>query len=209
MGAVRGNVHISDCRIEELSEVSNVNNWTGGFVGYSTGITKYEALTQALGTVVKGLSQLLNLLPFLGLGDLLTVLLNGGALDVGKLIPAGYVNPIYQNCSVSYTQGAAVNGNGKQYVGGFAGETIGTLMQNCTIKNVDTVSGSNYVGGFIGRSANAVIAGLLSNLGVDLLDNFPVNTILMNCRANGVGQVQGGCRRRQRRAVMPVVSSVP
>lgn len=75
-------------------------------------------------------------------------------------------------------------------MGGFAGETIGTLMQNCTIKNVDTVSGSNYVGGFIGRSANAVIAGLLSNLGVDLLDNFPVNTILMNCRANGVGQVQ-------------------
>ena len=189
VGAVRGNVHISDCRIEELSEVSNVNNWTGGFVGYSTGITKYEALTQALGTVVKGLSQLLNLLPFLGLGDLLTVLLNGGILKVSDLIPIGYVNPIYQNCSVSYTQGAVVNGNGKQYVGGFAGETIGTLMQNCTIENVDTVSGSNYVGGFIGRSANAVIAGLLSNLGVDLLDNFPVNTILMNCRADGVGQV--------------------
>lgn len=189
VGAVRGNVHISDCRIEELSEVSNVNNWTGGFVGYSTGITKYEALTQALGTVVKGLSQLLNLLPFLGLGDLLTVLLNGGILKVSDLIPIGYVNPIYQNCSVSYTQGAVVNGNGKQYVGGFAGETIGTLMQKCRIENVDTVSGSNYVGGFIGRSANAVIAGLLSNLGVDLLDNFPVNTILMNCRADGVGQV--------------------
>ena len=33
VGAVRGNVHISDCRIEELSGVSNVNNWTGGFVG--------------------------------------------------------------------------------------------------------------------------------------------------------------------------------
>lgn len=190
VGAVRGNVHISDCRIEELSGVSNVNNWTGGFVGYSTGITKYGDITQALGFVVKGLSLLLNQIPFLGLGDLLTALINGGALDVGKLIPAGYVNPIYQNCSVSYTQGSVVNGNGKQYVGGFAGETIGTLMQNCTIENVGTVSGSNYVGGFIGRSANAVIAGLLSNLGVDLLDNFPVNTILMNCRANAVGQVQ-------------------
>lgn len=189
VGAVRGNVHISDCRIVELSGVSNVNNWTGGFVGYSTGITKYEDITQLLGGVVGGLSQLLNLIPFLGLGDLLTALINGGALKVGDLIPIGYVNPIYQNCSVSFTQGAAVNGNGKQYVGGFAGETIGTLMQNCTIENVDTVSGSNYVGGFIGRSANAVIAGLLSNLGVDLLDNFPVNTILMNCGADGVGQV--------------------
>ena len=136
VGAVRGNVHISDCRIEELSGVSNVNNWTGGFVGYSTGITKYGDITQALGFVVKGLSLLLNQIPFLGLGDLLTALINGGALDVGKLIPAGYVNPIYQNCSVSYTQGSVVNGNGKQYVGGFAGETIGTLMQNCTIENV-------------------------------------------------------------------------
>ena len=189
VGAVRGNVHISDCQIVELSGVSNANNWTGGFVGYSTGITKYEALTQGLGNVVKGLSDLLNLLPFLGLGDLLTVLLNGGILKVGDLIPIGYVNPIYQNCSVSYTQGAVVDGNGKQYVGGFAGETIGTLMQNCTIENVDTVSGSNYVGGFIGRSANAVIAGLLSKLGVNLLDNFPVNTVLMNCNVNGVRQV--------------------
>ena len=189
VGAVRGNVHISDCQIVELSEVSNVNNWTGGFVGYSTGITKYEALTQALGNVVKGLSQLLNLLPFLGLGDLLTALINGGALKVGDLIPIGYLNPIYQNCSLSYTQGAMVTGNSKQYVGGFAGETIGTLMQNCTIENVGTVSGSNYVGGFIGRSANAVIAGLLSNLGVNLLDNFPVNTVLMNCKVNGVRQV--------------------
>lgn len=189
VGAVRGNVHISDCRIVELSGVSNVNNWTGGFVGYSTGITKYEDITQLLGGVVGGLSQLLNLIPFLGLGDLLTALINGGALDVGSLIPAGYVNPIYQNCSVSYTQGAVVNGNSKQYVGGFAGETIGTLMQNCTIENVDMVSGSNYVGGFIGRSANAVIAGALSNLGVNLLDNFPVNTVLMNCKVNGVRQV--------------------
>lgn len=189
VGAVRGNVHISDCRIIELSGVSNVNNWTGGFVGYSAGITKYGDITQALGGAVGGLSKLLNLIPFLGLGDLLTALINGGALDIKKLVPAGYVNPIYQNCSVSYTQGAVVNGNSKQYVGGFAGETIGTLMQNCTIKNVGTVSGSNYVGGFIGRSANAVIAGLLSDLGVNVLDNFPVNTILMNCKADGVGQV--------------------
>ena len=189
VGAVRGNVHISDCKIEELSGVSSIHNWTGGFVGYSSGVTKYGPLAGALAWLTETLAQVLNIIPFLGLGDLVTALLNGGALDIGSLIPVGYVNPIYQNCSVSYTQGAVVNGNSKQYVGGFAGETIGTLMQNCTIENVDTVSGSNYVGGFIGRSANAVIAGALSNLGVNLLDNFPVNTVLMNCKVNGVRQV--------------------
>ena len=94
-GVVKGNVQISDCHVEGLSGVSNANSWTGGFVGYISGITKYEALSGVLKGVTDALSTLLNLIPVLGLGDLITTLLNGGVLSVGNLIPIGYVNPVF------------------------------------------------------------------------------------------------------------------
>ena len=51
------------------------------------------------------LEKLLNVLPFLGLGDLITILLNGGLLDVSKLIPIGYYNPTITNCKVNNIKG--------------------------------------------------------------------------------------------------------
>lgn len=129
-GVVKGNVQILDCHVEGLSGVSNANSWTGGFIGYISGITKYEALSGVLKGVTDALSTLLNLIPVLGLGDLITMLLNGGVLSVGNLIPIGYVNPVFSNCSVSGSNTIS----GQNYTGGFAGETIGAVMTGCYLK---------------------------------------------------------------------------
>ena len=54
-GVVKGNVQILDCHVEGLSGVSNANSWTGGFIGYISGITKYEALSGVLKAVTDAL----------------------------------------------------------------------------------------------------------------------------------------------------------
>lgn len=47
------------------------------------------------------------------------------------------------------------------------------------------MSGNDCSGGFVGRSANAVVAGALSSLGIEVMGNFPVNTVMLNCRIDG------------------------
>ena len=183
-GVVKGNVQISDCHVEGLSGVSNANSWTGGFVGYISGITKYEALSGVLKGVTDALSTLLNLIPVLGLGDLITTLLNGGVLSVGNLIPIGYVNPVFSNCSVSGNDMIS----GQNYTGGFAGETIGAVMTGCSVNGTESVNGTDYSGGFIGRASNAVVAGALDHLGIQIAD-FPVNTVMLGCSINGSANV--------------------
>lgn len=183
-GVVKGNVQISDCHVEGLSGVSNANSWTGGFVGYSSGITKYEALSGALKGVTDALSKLLNLIPVLGLGDLITTLLNGGVLSVGNLIPIGYVNPVFSNCSVAGSDTIS----GQNYTGGFAGESIGAVMTGCSVNGAESVNGIDYSGGFIGRASNAVVAGALDHLGIQIAD-FPVNTVMLGCSINGSANV--------------------
>lgn len=183
-GVVKGNVQILDCHVEGLSGVSNANSWTGGFVGYISGITKYEALSGVLKGVTDALSTLLNLIPVLGLGDLITTLLNGGVLSVGNLIPIGYVNPVFSNCSVSGSNTIS----GQNYTGGFAGETIGAVMTGCSVNGTESVNGTDYSGGFIGRASNAVVAGALDHLGIQIAD-FPVNTVMLGCSINGSANV--------------------
>lgn len=183
-GVVKGNVQILDCHVEGLSGVSNANNWTGGFIGYISGITKYEALSGVLKGVTDALSTLLNLIPVLGLGDLITTLLNGGVLSVGNLIPIGYVNPVFSNCSVSGSNTIS----GQNYTGGFAGETIGAVMTGCSVNGTESVNGTDYSGGFIGRASNAVVAGALDHLGIQIAD-FPVNTVMLGCSINGSANV--------------------
>lgn len=183
-GVVNGNVQILDCHVEGLSGVSNANSWTGGFVGYISGITKYEALSGVLKGVTDALSTLLNLIPVLGLGDLITTLLNGGVLSVGNLIPIGYVNPVFSNCSVSGNDMIS----GQNYTGGFAGETIGAVMTGCSVNGTESVNGTDYSGGFIGRASNAVVAGALDHLGIQIAD-FPVNTVMLGCSINGSANV--------------------
>lgn len=183
-GVVKGNVQISDCHVEGLSGVSNANSWTGGFVGYISGITKYEALSGVLKGVTEALSTLLNLIPVLGLGDLITTLLNGGVLSVGNLIPIGYVNPVFSNCSVSGNDTIS----GQNYTGGFAGETIGAVMTGCSVHGTESVNGTDYSGGFVGRASNAVVAGALDHLGIQIAD-FPVNTVMLGCSITGSANV--------------------
>lgn len=184
-GVVKGNIQIENCNVENLHGVSNVNDRTGGFAGYISGMTQYDLVSSGLGGLVTTLTKILNLIPLLGVGDLLTVLLNGGLLSVDKLIPVGYVNPSIQNCSVS--GGTSVTG--QKSTGGFAGESIGAVMKNCSVGGSTTVSGNDCSGGFVGRSANAVVAGALSSLGIELMGNFPVNTVMLNCRIDGAVNV--------------------
>lgn len=184
-GVVKGNIQIENCYVENLHGVSNANDRTGGFAGYISGMTHYDLLSQGLGTLVKTLTDILNLIPLLGVGDLLTVLLKGGLISVDKLIPVGYVNPSIQNCSVS----GDTSVTGQKSTGGFAGEAIGAVMKNCSVGGTTTVSGNDCSGGFVGRSANAVVAGALSSLGIELMGNFPVNTVMLNCRIDGAVNV--------------------
>ena len=184
-GVVKGNIQIENCNVENLHGVSNANDRTGGFAGYVSGMTQYDLVSSGLGGLVTTLTKILDLIPLLGVGDLLTVLLNGGLLSVDKLIPVGYVNPSIQNCSVS--GGTSVTG--QKSTGGFAGEAIGAVMKNCSVGGSTTVSGNDCSGGFVGRSANAVVAGALSSLGIELMGNFPVNTVMLNCTIGGTVNV--------------------
>lgn len=184
-GVVKGNIQIENCNVKNLHGVSNVNDRTGGFAGYVSGMTQYDLVSSGLGGLVDTLTKILNLIPLLGVGDLLTVLLNGGLLSVKDLIPVGYVNPSIQNCSVS--GGTSVTG--QKSTGGFVGEAIGAVMKNCSVGGTTTVSGNDCSGGFVGRSANAVVVGALSSLGIELMGNFPVNTVMLNCRIDGAVNV--------------------
>ena len=184
-GVVKGNIQIENCNVENLHGVSNANDRTGGFAGYVSGMTQYDLISNGLGGLVTTLTKILNLIPLLGAGDLLTLLLNGGLLSVKNLIPIGYVNPSIQNCSVS----GDTSVTGQKRTGGFAGEAIGAVMKNCSVGGSTTVSGNDCSGGFVGRSANAVVVGALSSLGVELMGNFPVNTVMLNCRIDGAVNV--------------------
>ena len=184
-GVVKGNIQIENCNVENLHGVSNANDRTGGFAGYVSGMTQYDLISNGLGGLVTTLTKILNLIPLLGAGDLLTLLLNGGLLSVKNLIPIGYVNPSIQNCSVS----GDTSVTGQKSTGGFAGEAIGAVMKNCSVGGSTTVSGNDCSGGFVGRSANAVVAGALSSLGIELMGNFPVNTVMLNCRIDGAVNV--------------------
>ena len=191
-GRIVGDVNITDCIVTGNVSVSNVNGRTGGFVGYTEGVTQYDGLSDALGLTVNVLSSLLNAIPGLGLGDLITVLLEN-ALPLGSLIPTGYINPRLSGCSVSglsNTIGAA----DKNYNGGFVGQQVGTVIENCMVSDSNyTVQAQEYGGGFAGVSRDAEIKGLLSEVGVELLRVMQPQSILMNCSiSNSTYSVTGG-----------------
>lgn len=83
-GRVEGQVELSNLEVNNAT-VKNVNNNTGGFVGYIVGKTQYDGLSNALGELVDLLTNILNVIPGLGLGDLITILL-------GNAIPLENVN---------------------------------------------------------------------------------------------------------------------
>lgn len=186
-GRVVGNVEISGCEMKDNVSVKSPNNYTGGFVGYTTGKTEYEGLSNALGGITKLLADLLNLIPGLGLGDLITILLNN-AIPLSKLIPTGYINAKIKNCSIN---GLSISTSSeKDYAGGFIGQQKGTIVESCSITNSDyTISGKRFTGGFVGLARDDVIEGTLSGA-LDIETKLPKmnpESLLLNCSINNKG----------------------
>ena len=190
-GRVEGHVEISNIEVNDAN-VKNVNNNTGGFVGYAVGKTQYDGLSKALGGLVKLLTNILNLIPGLGLGDLITILL-GNAIPVSKLIPTGYINAKIKNCSIN---GLSIStSREKDYAGGFIGQQKGTIIEGCKITNSDyTINGKSFAGGFVGLARDDVIEGTLSGA-LDIETKLPrmnPESLLLNCSLNNaVASVSG------------------
>lgn len=182
-GRVEGNVEISNIEIEN-ENVKNLNDYTGGFIGYMSGKTQYDGLSKALGGTTKLLANILNVIPGLGLGDLITILL-GNAIPVDKLIPTGYINPKIVNCNINNL--TISTASDKEYAGGFVGMQKGTIVESCSVSGgTNTISGKNFVGGFVGLARDDVIKGTLSGA-LDIETKLPkMNTesLLLNCSLN-------------------------
>ena len=190
-GRLVGDVSIENCDVTGKVSVSNINDRTGGFVGYTEGVTEYDGLSKALGVTVNALSSLLNAIPGLGLGDLITILLNN-ALPVGSLIPTGYKNVNIKNCHVEKLEGT-VGAADKDYAGGFVGQQVGTRIFDCSVKNSSySVTAKEYGGGFAGISRDAEIRGLLSDVGVELIRVMQPQSILLNCNLTGCNVTVSG-----------------
>lgn len=190
-GRVEGQVLFSGIEVVK-ADVKNVNNNTGGFVGYTVGVTEYDGLSSALGGLVKLLSNILNVIPGLGLGDLITILL-GNAIPLGKLIPTGYINAKFVDCSID---GLNISTSiEKDYAGGFVGQQSGSIIENCTVKNSSlSLQGKNFVGGFVGLARDSIIKGTLSGA-LDIETKLPKmnpESLLLNCTLdNTVIKIQG------------------
>lgn len=190
-GRVEGQVLFSGIEVVN-ADVKNVNNNTGGFVGYTIGVTQYDGLSKALGDLVKLLTNILNVIPGLGLGDLITILL-GNAIPLGKLIPTGYINAKFADCSIDGLNISA--SREKDYAGGFVGQQSGSIIESCTVKNSSlTLQGKNFVGGFVGLARDSIIKGTLSGaLDIETkLPNMNPESLLLNCTLdNTVINIQG------------------
>ena len=185
-GRVEGYVEISNIEVNN-ADVKNVNGNTGGFVGYAVGKTQYSGLSNALGGLVKLLTNILNVIPGLGLGDLITILL-GNAIPVSKLIPTGYINAKIKNCSIN---GLSISTSSeKDYAGGFIGQQKGTIIEGCKITNSDyTINGKSFAGGFVGLARDDVIEGTLSGA-LDIETKLPrmnPESLLLNCSIDNKG----------------------
>ena len=191
-GRVEGQVEFSGIEVIDAT-VRNVNKNTGGFVGYTVGVTQYDGLSKALGKIVELLTNILNVIPGLGLGDLITILL-GNAIPLEKLIPTGYINAKFFDCSINNLN--LTTASDKDYAGGFVGQQVGSIFENCSITGSSyTVNGANYVGGFAGIARDGVIEGTLSGA-LDIQTKLPkMNTesLLLNCTLeNATISVNGG-----------------
>ena len=183
-GRIVGDVRVTDCILTGSVTVNSVNDRTGGFAGYAEGVTQYSGLSEALGLSVDVVASLLNAIPGLGLGDLITVLL-GNALPLGNLVPTGYINPVISGCSVEKL-GGTIGSESKSYSGGFVGQQIGTVINNCQVKDSTfTVAAASYGGGFAGVSRDAEIKGTLTDVGIELLRLMKPQSIILNSSLSG------------------------
>lgn len=183
-GRIVGDVEVSGCEVHEIS-VSSRNAMTGGFAGYVQGETLYGPVDGLAGTLVEVLAGLLNIVPGVGLGDVITLLLGkGNILDVSKLVPRDYLNPIISNCAVrNFVAGESLGSAGKDYAGGFAGIMTGAVAQGCSVESANpyAVMADLFAGGFAGLMRNDVMKGALSELGVQLVRDAQPQSAAAGC----------------------------
>lgn len=168
VGRVYGKVTVKDCAVEDAT-VSSAASMTGGFAGSVEGSTDYAL--KGVDALISILTKILNLIPFVGLGDLVNWLLSS-TLMLNKLIPTAYHNPVLSGCDVTdFKSGTVIGAEGKSYAGGFVGAQVGSIIENSSVKskNAFAVRGTDYVGGFAGVSRNGNVGGLIESLGVELL----------------------------------------
>ncbi|MDO4927431.1 MAG: peptidase M26, partial [Turicibacter sp.] len=133
VGRVSGDVIVEDCVVENITTLSNVKDITGGFAGNIEGVVEYGKLQETLGTTVKILEEVLNIIPFLDLGTLIEVLLDGNIINVGQLIPTGYKNPQIINCSISGST-LEIGSESTNFNGGFVGRQVGAIIKDSTVQ---------------------------------------------------------------------------
>ena len=183
-GRIVGDVEVSGCEVHAVS-VSSCNAMTGGFAGYVQGETLYGPVSGLSGTLVEVLAGLLNIVPGVGLGDVITLLLGkGNLLDVSELVPQDYLNPVISHCSVrDFVQGESIGSAAKDYAGGFAGIMTGAVAQGCSVEsaNTYTVTADLFAGGFAGLMRNDAMKGALSELGVQLVRDAQPQSAAAGC----------------------------
>ena len=210
-GQIIGQTTVEDCVVENFAVntvstyfetgndtiVVNTENGgmivgKGGFVGHVEGVAAYSGLSSALNGVTSVLENLLNAVPGLGLGDLITLLLRN-VLAVSFLTPTGYNAPEVRNCTVSTT--TLSTETGKFGVGGFAGSVVGTRIESCAVADCDgmTVNADLYGGGFAGVVRDSIISTTLSGLNIIISQGLYPNAELVNCSISDSSMtVEGG-----------------
>ncbi len=178
-GRVTGYVEIENCHVSNAQVTNQNKDITGGFVGYTEGVAEYDGLSGILGNIVELLSRLLNVVPGIGLGDLVSLLLEKD-LTLGELIPTGYKKAVITDCSVSLGSGTIGNTN-TQYNGGFVGIQTGTDINNCEVTGLTSVVAKSYAGGFAGLERNDTLNGALSKLKVEVTPD--IQSTQVNCQA--------------------------
>lgn len=191
-GRIVGDVEVSNCEVTGTVSVNSITNYSGGFVGYAEGVTEYDGLSKLLGGIEKLLASLLNVIPGLGAGDLITILLENG-LAVGSLIPTGYYNPVISSCTVHGLAGNVGSGT-TDFHGGFIGSQVGTRILDSDVEESSyQILAKSYGGGFAGLSRDAEIKGTLSTIGIELIrvlqpQSIIINSHIKNCDYNVNGE---------------------
>ncbi|OZG65192.1 hypothetical protein BHAP_0696 [Bifidobacterium hapali] len=189
-GRIYGDVRVAGCEVEDVT-VSSVANMTGGFAGYVEGATRYDAVSDIVGTLTNVLAKILGVIPFLGLGDLVEWLLDG-TLGLNALIPVGYYNPVISDSHVNgFKTDTVIGSDAKNQSGGFVGVQIGTIIENSSVTsaNAFTVKASQYAGGFAGVSRNGNVGGLVNSLGVDLMSALRPQSLIESSTLDAQGGV--------------------
>ena len=187
-GSVAGQVEITNCSVEN-AKVQNAADRTGGFIGDIQGKTLYTL--QGVGLLVEVLAEILNKLPFLGLGNLVDVLLNGGILKLDQIVPAGYVAPVIKDCTLNNVDQGTIGSETTSFNGGFAGRIEGGILQNIKVTQ-DTnleIKGNRFVGGFAGSIANTEVKGLLTQLDVDVMEAIFSQAAVTGVNVDGNGTI--------------------